>query len=139
MADAWNIKLFQRQKDDDPKEICPTEEFLDSCPDPVAADLIAIIEAVAAGPPPQFRGGGMWEAMHGSMKGFYEARTRGPDRRLYRLFCLLERETTGLKRPAVVIICGLSKPHGSVFSASDYAGVRELGTEYRRHSPRNLV
>lgn len=136
---AWDIKLFQRHSNDDPNQSCPAEEFFDACPDSVAADLIAIVEAVAAGPPPQFRGGGMWEAMHGAMRGVYEARTRGPDRRLYRLFCLLEREAPGLDNPTVVLLCGLSKPHGTAFTDTDYAEVRALRDEYVRRIPRNLV
>ncbi len=131
--------LFQRHPDDDPPETCPAEAFLDNCPDSVAVDLIAIIDAVAAGPPPQFRGGGMWEAMHGSMHGYYEARTRGPNRRLYRVFCLLEQDAPGLERPSVVLITGLSKPVGAAFSEADYARVRRLGDEYRRRTPRNVV
>jgi hypothetical protein len=71
---AWDVRLFQRHREDDPAETCPAETFLDECPESVAADLIAIIDAVAEGPPPQFRGGGMWEAMHGAMRGFYEDR-----------------------------------------------------------------
>jgi hypothetical protein len=59
-VDAWAIKVFQRHRDDDPKETCPAEDFFRECPDSVATDLFAIIEAVAAGPPPQFRGGPMW-------------------------------------------------------------------------------
>ena len=113
--------------------------FLDQCPDAVAIDLIAIIDAVAAAPPPQFSGGGMWEAMHGTMHGYYEARTRGPDRRLYRLFCLLEQGVAGLDGPTIVLVTGLSKPHGSAFSVADYARVRRLGEEYRRRVPRQVV
>ncbi|HEY3229581.1 MAG TPA: hypothetical protein VGJ87_10190 [Roseiflexaceae bacterium] len=92
-ADAWAVSVFQRHRDDDPRESWPTEDFLNSeCPESVRDDLIAIIDAVAASPPPQFTGGGMWESMHGEMSGFYEARTRGHDRQLYRLYCILERE-----------------------------------------------
>jgi hypothetical protein len=138
-VDAWDIELFQRHPEDDPAQGCPAEEFLMDCPDPVAADLIAIVDAVAAGPPPQFRGGGMWEVMHGNMKGYYEARTRGPDRRLYRLFCLLEREVPRLDRPTVVLICGLSKPHSSAFGDADYARVCAFGDEYRGRLPRSVV
>jgi hypothetical protein len=137
-VDAWSIKVFQRHPADDPTQRCPAEEFFRDCPDSVAADLFGIIEAVAAGPPPQFRGGPMWQAMHGAMKGYYEARTRGPDRRLYRLFCLLEREAPGLDEPSVVVICGLSKPQGSAFSDADYAQVRRLGDEYLRRTPRSV-
>ncbi len=81
----------------------------------------------------------MWEAMHGTMKGYYEARTRGPDRHLYRLFCFLEREGPGLDRSSIVIICGLSKPHGSAFTEADYTRVRRLGDEYRSRIPRSVV
>ena len=137
--DAWDVKVFQRHPDDDPDESCPAEEFLDACPDSVAADLIAIVDAVAASPPPQFTGGGMWEAMRGRMRGFYEARTRGPDRRLYRLFCILERDAPGLDRPSIVVICGMSKPHNTAFTDADYVRVRRLGEEYRHRVPRNVV
>lgn len=137
--DAWDVKVFQRHKEDDPNESCPAEEFLDACPGAVAADLIAIIDAVAAAPPPQFTGGGMWEAMHARMRGYYEARTRGPDRRLYRLFCLVERDVSGLDHPSVVVICGLSKPRGTAFTDADYDRVRRLGDEYRRRIPRSVV
>ncbi len=33
--------------------------------------------------------------MHGSMRGYYEARTRGPDRRLYQSITILERDAPG--------------------------------------------
>lgn len=59
--------MFQRHPEDDPQEACPSADFLlNECPDSVAQDLIAVIDAVAASPPPQFTGGGMWEAMHGA-------------------------------------------------------------------------
>jgi hypothetical protein len=137
--DAWGIKVFQRHRDDDPLEECPTEDFFRECPNSVANDLFAIIEAVAAGPPPRFRGGPVWQAMRGAMSGYYEARTRGPDRRLYRLFCILERQAPGLDEPSVVLICGLWKAHGTAFTDADYAQVRRLGDEYRGRVPRNVV
>ena len=133
--EAWDVKVFQRRPDDDPRESCPTETFLQSCPASVAADLIAIVDAVAESPPPHFTGGGMWQAM----RGFYEARTRGPDRRLYRLFRILERAAPGLDRPSIVVICGLSKPRGTAFAEAEYEWVRRLGDEYRRRAPRSVV
>ncbi len=137
--ESWDVKVFQRHRDDDPNENCPAEEFLNQIPDSVAADVFAIIDAVAASPPPQFAGGGMWEAMHGEMSGYYEARTRGPDRRLYRVFCILEREAPGLDRPSIVVLTGISKPVGTVVTKADYAAVRRLGEEYRRSVPRSVV
>jgi len=135
---AWEILVFRRHRDDDPAESCPAESFLLACPDAVAKDLFSIVEAVAAAPPPRFPGGGLWEAMHDSMRGFYEARTRGPDRRLYRLFCILERDAPGFDGPSVVVIGGLSKPVVTAFSDADYAEIRRLGDEYRRRSPRSV-
>ena len=135
----WAVKLFRRHKTDDAAESCPARDFLKSAPKRVATHLFAIIDAVAASPPPQFSGGGMWEAMRGSMAGFYETRTRGPDRRLYRLFCVLEQQAPGLSEPTIVVITGNSKPVGSKFSAAEYAQIRALGDEYRRRSPRNVI
>lgn len=81
-VEPWQIVFFKRHPDDDPGESRPGKVFLAACPKKVAQKLGTILRAVAAAPPPQFSGGGMWEAMHGEMVGYYEARTRGPDRRL---------------------------------------------------------
>lgn len=81
----------------------------------------------------------MWQAMHGEMAGFYEARSRGPDRRLYRLFCILEREAPGLDGPAIVVIAGLAKAVGTAVSSADYARIRTLGDEYRQRVPRRAI
>jgi len=52
----------------------PADEFLDRCPDKVEATVLAVLEAVRSAPPPAFSGGGKWEAMHGTMGGYYEIR-----------------------------------------------------------------
>ncbi len=54
---------------DDPDETRPGQAFLDTCPLAARVRLIAILDGVAAALPPQFTGGGMWEAMHGSRGG----------------------------------------------------------------------
>jgi len=36
----------------------PAIEFLDGCPVKVAANLLAVLDAVAEAPPPQYSGGG---------------------------------------------------------------------------------
>jgi hypothetical protein len=54
--------------------------------------MVAVLHAVRDAPPPAFSGGGKWEAMHDEMAGFYEVRVDGPQRRHYRLFCLLEQD-----------------------------------------------
>ena len=69
-----------------------------------------------AAPPPRFSGGGKWEAMHGTMGGWYEIRLTGPGREQLWLFCLLENGTSDelarrwLPRPAIAVITGMRKP-----------------------------
>jgi hypothetical protein len=52
------IHFFQRQINDDPHAAAPAMEFLDSLPAKVAAEINAIVDAVAKAPPPAFSGGG---------------------------------------------------------------------------------
>lgn len=136
---SWRVHFFQRHRDDDRDESVPAREYLDASP--VAARLIAVVKAVADAPPPTFSGGGKWEAMHDEMAGYYEVRVDGPQRRHYRLFCLLERDgaNVGLGGPSLVLITGMDKPFRSTFSDEDYAGVRSLGDEYRRRNPRSVA
>jgi len=68
----------------------PALAFLDACPGKIEAEFTAVLDAVAAAPPPKFSGGGKWEAMHGTMAGWHEIRLTGPGREQFRLFCLLE-------------------------------------------------
>lgn len=101
-----------------------------------------MLDAVAAAPPPQFSGGGKWEAMHGAMGGWYGIRLTGPGREQFWLFCLLENGTgeelarRGLPRPAIAVITGMRKPWRTAFSERDYKAVRELGSEHRQNYPR---
>ncbi len=122
LGHPWSIVFFQRYRQDDPTEAVPGVDFLDACPTGVRANLVAILKAVAEAPPPRFAGGLQWQAMHGDMAGFYEARAMGPGKRLYRVFCILEREAEGLPGPSLVIITGLDKPNETAFSRADYAG-----------------
>jgi hypothetical protein len=138
LTNPWAIVFFQRHRDHDGAQPVPGADFLDSCPTSVRADLAAIVKAVAEAPPMKFAGGGQWQAMHGDVAGFYEARTRGPRKRLYRLFCLLEREAPGLPGPSLVIITGMDKPNESAFSDADYRRVCRLGDEYRGRTPRSI-
>jgi hypothetical protein len=106
---------------------------------------MAVLDAVAAAPPPQFSGGGKWEAMHGLMAGWHEVRLTGPGREQFRLFCLLERadedemRRRGLSQPAIAVITGMRKRWRTVFSENDYAQVRCLGQEFRQNYPRRIA
>jgi hypothetical protein len=118
---AWQIEYYEQ-----PDGSAPAVELLDECPTKIDAQFNAVLDAVAAAPPPQFSGGGKWEAMHGSMGGYYEIRLTGPGREQFRLFCLLanaepaELPRRGLKGPSIVVINGMRKPHRTTFTDRDY-------------------
>lgn len=120
----------------------PAVDFLKSCPAKIRAGFVAILDAVAEAPPPQFSGGGKWEAMHGMMTGWFEIRLTGPGREQFRLFCLLENGTDeelvkrGLHKPCIAVIQGLRKPWRTIFSDRDYAKIRKLGKEHQGNCPR---
>ena len=123
----------------------PALEFLDGCPGKIDAEFTAVLDAVASAPPPQFSGGGKWEAMHGTMTGWHEIRLTGPGREQFRLFCLLENAQDeellerGLGKPAIAVITGMRKPWRTKFSERDYQRVRRLGEEHRQNYPRRIA
>jgi hypothetical protein len=111
----------------------------------VRARIEATLDAIAEAPPPQFSGGGQWEAMHGEMGGYYEVRASGPSREQFRLFCLLENADAqelsrrGLPGPAIAVITGLRKPWMTTFSDREYRAVRVMGDDYRSNYPRRIA
>ena len=135
----WRIHFFQRHEADDPTRAVPGRDFLERCP--LAARIAAVLQAVAEAPPNAFAGGGYWEAMHGTMAGYFEVRVDGRDRRHYRLFCALERDGArlGLGGPSIVVITGMEKPFRKTFRERDYAQVRHLGEEYGARAPRSVL
>lgn len=140
-AKPWSVRYFKRHRSDDAAKRVPAQEFIESCPPGVKATIFAVLKAVAEAPPPQFSGGGMWQVMHGSMKSYYEVRVMGPGRKLYRVFCILERSTEGLglDNHSVIVIDGMSKPNETAFSEADYAAIRRLGDEFRARKSRSVV
>lgn len=128
----------------------PALDFLDGCPGKIDAEFTAVLDAVAAAPPPQFSGGGKWEAMHGSMGGWHEIRLTeirltGSSREQFRLFCLLENAGDeellgrGLSKPAIPVIRGMRKPWRTKFSEADYRRVRNLGDRHKASYPRRIA
>jgi Txe/YoeB family toxin of Txe-Axe toxin-antitoxin module len=99
--------------------------------DKMAAEIQAVLEAVAEAPPPPFSGGGKWEAMHEDMAGFYEVRVQGGGAN-HRLFCLLDRNADDLGGPSIICLDGLSKPVRSAASPRDYRRVRQYADEFRK-------
>lgn len=136
---AWGVVYFMKRNDD-----VPAQQFLAACPAKIKARFYAVLEAVRHAPPPQFSGGGYWEAMHGDMGGFHEIRLTGPGRRQYRLFCVLDNSDEsglrerGFERPQIAVITGMVKDSGKKFSDRDYAQVRTLGDQYEGTFPRQI-
>jgi hypothetical protein len=136
---AWDV-IFYATADGS----VPGADFLDGCPAKVRGTILAVLDAVAAAPPPAFSGGGKWEAMHRDMGGYYEIRVTGPGREQFRLFCMLENAdkrtltARGLRGPAIAVITGMRKKTGTVFSDGDYAKVRRLGSDHLEQMPRRI-
>jgi hypothetical protein len=137
---AWDVIFYATAEG-----AVPGGDFLDACPAKVRGTILAVLDAVAAAPPPAFSGGGKWEAMHGEMGGYYEIRVTGPAREQFRLFCMLENAdkrtltARGLRGPAIAVIAGMRKKTGTLFSDRDYAQVRQLGSEHIAHTPRRIA
>jgi hypothetical protein len=120
VPEPWLIHFFQRHKDDGPARPTPTIEFLDGLPDKVAAQIQAVLEAVAAAPPPSASGGGKWEAMHDEMAGIYEVRVQGGG---------ANHRVGG---PSIVCLGGLTKRVRSAANPRDYNRVRQYADEFRK-------
>ncbi len=137
---AWDVIFYATAEGS-----VPGADFLDGCPAKIRGTILAVLDAVATAPPPAFSGGGKWEAMHGDMGGYYEIRVTGPGREQFRLFCVLENaeERTlaarGLRGPAIVVITGMRKKTGTVFSDRDYSKVRRLGSDHIAQTPRRIA
>lgn len=129
--EPWRIHFFQRSPEEDAERAVPAMDFLTGLDDKVAAEVHAVLDAVAEAPPPSFSGGGKWEVMHGDMAGYYEIRVQGGGMN-HRLFCLLERNATDLGGPSIVCIDGLSKPRRSPAKPRDYRRVRRYGDEFEK-------
>jgi Txe/YoeB family toxin of Txe-Axe toxin-antitoxin module len=130
-VEPWRIHFFQRHKDDDPATRAPAIEFLDGVPVKVAAEIHAVLDAVAAAPPPSFSGGGKWEAMHDDMAGYYEVRVQHGGTN-HRLFCVLERDATDLEGSSIVCLGGLSKPRRTAAHPRGYRKIRQYGDEFAK-------
>ncbi len=128
----WLIQFYQRAKIDDATEAVPALDFFETLSKKVAAEIHAVLDAVAEAPPPAFSGGGKWEAMHGEMAGFYEVRVRGSGSN-HRLFCLLERDADDLGGSSIVCLGGLTKPRRQPADPREYRRIRRYRDEFERN------
>lgn len=136
------VEFFKRHQGDDEAQTIPGLDALLSFPVNVRARLLATLSAVAKAPPKRFAGGGQWEAMHGDMTGYFEARITSstPNGKWhYRLFCILDYTAGGKATPLLVVIDGAAKRYQTTLPASRYGEVRDLGDEYRKRNPRSLA
>lgn len=133
-TDAHDVTYYVDEDGD-----APGRDYLNSVPPKIAARLRAVVAAVAAAPPIRFSGGGLWEAMHADMTGWFEVRVNGPGRMHYRLYCLLDYAAQGVDKPLLVIVDGRTKPFGTTLTAGEYAAVRVLGDRYWQTQPRPLL
>ena len=132
VTDAHDI-VFYRAADGS----LPAAVYLESVPPTIAARIRAVAIAVAAAPPTRFSGGGMWEAMHSPMSGWFEIRVDGkPNRTHYRVFCLLDLEARDADKPYLVLVDGRTKAFRTVIAASEYLAVKALGDHYMTTQPR---
>lgn len=127
----WQIHFFRRARRDDAHQAVPAMEYLDGLPPRCAAEIQAVLDAVAAAPPPAFSGGGKWEAMHGAMAGMYEVRVHC-DGMNHRLFCFLERDADDLGGPSIVCLGGLSKRPREAARDRDYRQIKRFADEFVR-------
>jgi hypothetical protein len=133
---TWGVMFFEST--DGVDVLVQVTDFLDACPPKVAARIVAVLQAVAASPPPRFGGGGYWEAMHGNMNGFYEVRV-GHGTFNYRLLCVLNNPFVDLdgeeSGPDVVCLTGFRKPVRSAANDRDYRAARTARDEFSAHPP----
>ncbi|MBD0022146.1 MAG: hypothetical protein IDH24_09600 [Gordonia sp.] len=136
------VKFYKRHRDDDKVQTIPGLDALLGFPVKVRARLLATLSAVAKAPPKRFAGGGQWEAMHGDMTGYFEARVTSstPNGKWhYRLFCVLDYTAQGKAIPLLVVLDGAAKRYQTTLSNARYAEVRDLGDEYRERNPRSFA
>lgn len=127
-SEVWRIHFFKRH---DQADDVPARNFLNAIPMKIAAEIHAVLNAVAEAPPPAFSGGGKWQAMHGAMAGIYEIRVQGAGRN-HRLFCILDRGDD-LGGPSIVCLGGLTKPPRAAANERDYRRIRQYVAEFERH------
>ncbi len=133
MSQVWDIIYGIDPVD----ESCPADEYLDGLSLGLQARFQAILNAVAAAPPPRFSGGGMWEAMHDDMNGYYEVRVDEGKKFHHRLFCKAVRNgaEAGLGGPAIFVITGRTKRYRTTFKRREYEAIREVAERMTRDVP----
>lgn len=118
--------------------IAPAQKYLDECPDSIRGRFLTALVEIAKAPPFRFRGGGLWESMHGSMTGWFEVRINSGKRIHFRLFCVLDHEALNFEERLLVVITGRNKKYQTKFSKAEYLKIRKLGDDYFSSNPRMI-
>ena len=104
--------------------------------------LLAWAETIRRWPegPYAFPPGPMWQPLHDEAAGCFEIRDEH-DKRLYRLFCVIDRKATehGLTYPVVCYLDGATKAVGTTLPRSTYVRLGALRREYLATSPRWIL
>ena len=120
----------------------PALAWLMSLPKPRREQLLAWAETVRGWPegPYAFPPGLMWQPMHDEAAGCFELRDEH-DKRLYRLFCVIDRKATenGLSHPVVCYLDGATKPVDAALPKATYVRLGTLRREYLTVSPRRIL
>ena len=114
----------------------PGEEYLNSCPPGIRGRFLTLLVEISKAPPFRFSGGGLWEAMHGEMTGWFEIRIDSSKLNHYRLFCVLDHEAVNYEQRLLVVITGRTKRYRTALPHSEYRKIRKLGVDYFSQNPR---
>ena len=116
--------------------IAPGQAYLDSCPEKIRARLLTTLVEISKAPPYKFRGGGLWEAMKGSMTGWFEVRISSGKTNHYRVYCVLDEKALNFSESLLVVVDGRTKKYLTTLSPSEYEKIRRLGESYFSVNPR---
>lgn len=120
------------------EKVPPGIDYLDSCSAAIRGRFLALLVEIANAPPFRFRGGGLWEAMHGDMTGWFEVRVNFNRASHHRLFCVLDHQAKNYEERLLVVITGRTKKHSTTLKGSEYRKIKKLGDEYFSQNPRSI-
>lgn len=122
MTALWRVQFYERVEPEAVAGRVPAREFLDGLTVPIVAEIQAVLDLVAAGPPPSFPHNRRWQEMQGELAGIYVVRVHGNGLN-HRLYCLLEPIGALLGGPSIVCLAGVSKPRHTPTPAWDHTRV----------------
>ena len=132
MTTLWRVQFYERVEPEAVAGKVPAREFLDGLTEPVVAEIHAVLDLVAAGPPPSYPHNRRWQEMQGELKGIFVVRVHGNGLN-HRMYCLLESDETSPGGECIVCLAGVSKPRHTPTPAWDHARVLRYRADYVLH------